>query len=120
MERIPSKVIHAVFFRLSSGGEPVRDWLKSLDRDSRHAIGYDIRTVEFGWPLGMPLVGKLDTGLWEVRSYISNRRIARVLFTVFTGRMILVHGFIKKTEKIPASDLDLARTRRDLALGDYS
>lgn len=120
MERIPEKVIHAVFFRLPSGTEPVRDWLWTLDKDSRYAIGKDIRTIELGWPLGMPLVRKLDDALWEVRSHVSGRRIARVLFTVVAKRMVLLHGLIKKSGKIPHPDLELAWNRRDLVLGDYS
>ena len=73
-------------------------------------IGEDIKTVQFGWPLGMPLVRKLDKGLWEVRSRLPDR-IARVMFTNGGGRMVLLHGFIKKSKKTPMQDLELARTR---------
>lgn len=101
------------FYQASSGNEPVRDWLKEdLLLDARRAIGADIKTVQEGWPLGMPLVRKLETGLWEVRSTIPSG-IARVLFTVQGGDMVLLHGFVKKTDKTPKSDLDLARKRRN-------
>lgn len=73
-------------------------------------IGEDIKTVQFGWPLGMPLVRKLDAELWEVRSRLAGR-IARIFFTAGGGRMILLHGFIKKSQKTPADDLALAKTR---------
>lgn len=116
-ERIPVKVIPAAFFRLSNGSEPVRDWLKALDAQSRHAIGNDIKTVEMGWPLGMPLVRKLETDLWEIRSHLPLGRIARVLFAVAEGKLMLLHGFIKKTGKIPLKDLVLARQRRNSILG---
>jgi phage-related protein len=98
------------FFCTASGNEPVRDWLKSLPREERRIIGQDIKTVQFGWPLGMPLVRKLDKGLWEVRSRLPDR-IARILFTTGERRMILLHGFLKKSQKIPPEDLELAKTR---------
>ncbi len=103
-------ILSVAFFRTASGNEPVREWLKSLPREERRIIGEDIKTVQFGWPLGMPLVRKLDQGLWEVRSRLRDR-IARVIFTTGEGRMILLHGFIKKSQKTPQEDLELARTR---------
>jgi len=102
--------LQVIFYKTESGNEPVREWLKSLFRNDRKIIGEDIKTVQFGWPLGMPLVRKLDIGLWEVRSRLDNR-ISRVLFTVEENVMVLLHGFIKKSEKTPASDLNLAKKR---------
>ena len=103
-------ILSVAFFRTASGNEPVREWLKSLPRAERRAIGEDIKTVQFGWPLGMPLVRKLEKGLWEVRSRLRDR-IARVIFTTGEGRMILLHGFIKKSQKTPRENLELAKTR---------
>jgi len=105
------KRIQAVFFRSETGAEPVRDWLKSLDKDDRFRIGTDIKTVEFGWPIGMPTCKPMKNGLFEVRTSLGNR-IARVLFCIADGRMVLLHGFIKKTQKTPQPDLDLALTRK--------
>lgn len=102
--------MRVVFYQTESGSEPVREWLLTLSRDDRKAIGRDVKTVQFGWPLGMPLVRKLDRDLWEVRSRLDNR-IARVVFTVFQDVIVLLHGFIKKSQKIPATDLDVARKR---------
>ena len=70
----------------------------------------------FGWPLGMPLVRKLDRNLWEVKSDITNKEIARVLFTVYGQVMVLLHGFIKKSQKTPANNLKIAKERRDRVL----
>ncbi|MBS1208379.1 MAG: type toxin-antitoxin system RelE/ParE family toxin [Proteobacteria bacterium] len=98
------------FFQTDAGGEPVRDWLKALFAQDRKSIGEDIKTVQFGWPLGMPLVRKMGKGLWEVRIHLENR-IARVLFTVVDGVMVLLHGFIKKSQATPQDDLDLAKAR---------
>ena len=109
-------VLNVVFFLTDSGREPVRDWLKELDKEDRKAIGEDIKLVQFRWPFGMPLVRKLEAGLWEVRSHLSGGRIARVLFTVYGGEMALLHGFIKKSRKTPANDLELARQRKNLWL----
>ena len=103
-------ILSVAFFRTASGNEPVREWLKSLPREERRIIGEDIKTVQFGWPLGMPVVRKLDNGLWEVRSRLPNR-IARVIFTTGEGRMVLLHGFIKKSQKTQREDLELVKTR---------
>ena len=98
------------FFRTASGGEPVRKWLKELSKQERKAIGDDIRTLQFAWPVGMPLVRKLEDGLWEVRTDFPNR-IARVLFTVVAGEAVLLHGFVKQSRKTPQADLQTARKR---------
>jgi phage-related protein len=104
------KRLPAVFYALPSGQEPVREWLKGLPKEDRTIIGEDIKDVEFAWPTGMPLCRSLGGGLWEVRSALPNR-IARILFCVRQGRMILLHGFVKKTQQTPATDLNLARKR---------
>jgi|SRR6266853_1008204 len=106
-------ILTVAFFRSATGNEPVRDWLKSLTREERRIIGEDLKKVQFGWPLGMPLVRKLDRDLWEVRSRLPGR-IARVIFTAGEGRMVLVHGFIKKSQKTPKEDLALAKARLHL------
>jgi len=98
------------FFRTEAGYEPVREWLLTLPQEDRRNIGADIKTVQFGWPLGMPLVRKLEPGLWEVRSHISNG-IARVIFTVEALTLVLLHGFIKKSQRTEASDLIVSRQR---------
>jgi len=105
------KRLPAEFFALASGREPVRDWLKSLPAADRKTIGEDIKDVEFSWPIGMPLCRHLGGGLWEVRSDLSLGRIARVIFCVRDGRMVLLHGFIKKTQKTPVADRDVATKR---------
>ena len=110
------KRLPAAFYQLPSGREPVREWLKALGPEDRKIIGEDIKDVEFSWPTGMPLVRSLGKGLWEVRSALTQGRIARVLFCVQHGRMVLLHGFIKKTQKTSDADLELAlKRRRDIA-----
>lgn len=108
------------FFQTESGTEPVRDWLKSLSREDTKAIGEEIQTVQWGWPLGMPLVRKMEKDLWEIRIHLKDR-IARVLFTTLVEKntikeesenvMILLHGFIKKSQKTPQEELKLAQKR---------
>ncbi|WP_252178702.1 type II toxin-antitoxin system RelE/ParE family toxin [Endozoicomonas sp. 4G] len=105
------KIISVRFYANVSGHEPVREWLRELDRDDRRVIGQDVKTVELGWPLGMPLVKKMDVSLWEVRSDLPKGRIARMLFTVAGSEMVLLHGFIKKSRKISSGDLNLAKSR---------
>ena len=98
------------FYRTDAGNEPVRDWLKELRRDDKRIIGEDIKTAQLGWPLGMPLIRKMDKNLWEVRSSLPDG-IARVLFTVDGSQMILLHGFIKKSNKTPQNELKTATAR---------
>jgi len=98
------------FFKSETGNEPVREWLLELPSDDRYVIGADIKTVQFGWPIGMPMVRKLEPGLWEVRSHIASG-IARVVFTVEDLTIVLLHGFIKKSQKTESSDLQLSRQR---------
>lgn len=98
------------FYRTAGGSEPVRKWLLDLSRQDRLVIGTDIKTVEFGWPVGLPVCRSLSDGLWEVRSTLQGR-IARVLFYIGGDTMWLLHGFIKKQQKTPPEDLTLARKR---------
>ena len=98
------------FFRQESGTEPVRSWLKSLSPLERRLIGQDIKTVQWGWPLGMPLVRRLGGSLWEIRTVLPGK-IARVVFCTRDDRIILLHGFIKKTQKAPKKDIALAKQR---------
>jgi phage-related protein len=107
---IDPEAISVRFFRQQSGADPVRDWLKSLSPQDRKLIGEDIKTVQWGWPLGMPLVRPMGGGLFEVRTHLESR-IARVLFAFKDGKIILLHGFIKKSQKTPKPDLDLAMER---------
>ena len=98
------------FFCNADGREPVREWLQALSQQERKAIGDDIRTLQFGWPLGMPLVRKMESDLWEVRTTLPNR-IARVMFTVVDRQALLLHGFIKQSQQTPASELNIAKRR---------
>jgi phage-related protein len=107
------KRVPAIFYRTVAGGEPVREWLKGLSREDRKRIGEDIKTVEFGWPIGMPVCKLLGDGVYEVRTGLAQNRIARVLFYIDRkSRMVLLHGFMKKTRKTPNEDLELARSNK--------
>ena len=103
-------ILQVRFFVTSTGAEPVREWLKTLLPADRKTIGEDIKTVQYGWPLGMPLVRKLDKDIWEVRIRLEGR-VARVMFTVVGGMMLLLHGFIKKSQTTPKEDLNLTKDR---------
>lgn len=106
------KILPAYFYRNHLGKEPVRDWLKDLDKEDRIVIGGDLKTVEFGWPIGMPTCKPMGKGLYEVRSNLPSNRIARVIFCIHNGQMALLHAFIKKTNKTPKQDLALALDRK--------
>ena len=103
-------ILDVAFFRTEAGNEPVREWLQGLAREDRRTVGEDIKTAKFGWPIGMPLIRKLASDLWEVRSRISNV-ISRVMFTVDGQTMVLLHGFQKKSQRTPPADLMTAKRR---------
>ena len=109
------RILDVVFYRTASGSEPVREWLKGeLTADDRKTVGADLLTVQWRWPVGMPRVRKMGAGLWEMRSATSHG-IARIFFTVRGNRMILLHGFVKKSQRAPSRHLDVsARRMRDL------
>lgn len=107
-----SKIIEVIFYRTESGAEPVRDWLLNCSRTDRKIVGADIKTAEFGWPVGMPLAKKLGNGIWEIRSNLPRGRIARVLFMVKDRQMVLLHGFVKRDRKTRTEELSLARKRK--------
>jgi len=99
------------FYRTAAGREPVLEWLRGLDKEDRRAIGLDLMRVQFGWPIGMPLVRTLKNGLWEVRSILPSRRIARLILCFHDDNIVVLHGFIKKTQRTHHEDLTLARQR---------
>ncbi|WP_032113189.1 type II toxin-antitoxin system RelE/ParE family toxin [Candidatus Paracaedibacter symbiosus] len=109
---IEDKKLIAIFFKASSGREPVREWLKDLVSGNRKIVGADIKTVEFGWPIGMPVCRPLGNGLYEVRSNLLDKSIARVIFCIERNTMVLLHGFIKKIQKTPQKEPSLALDRK--------
>jgi phage-related protein len=111
MAGVRLRAIPTVFYRTEKGTEPVRDWLRGLTAEDRKTIGADLRTLQLGWPLGMPLCRSLGDGLWEVRSSLSSKREARLLFFFEEGRIGIVHGFLKKTQKTPLGEIALAKKR---------
>lgn len=109
----PAKKLQAVFFVTGSGKRPVREWLMELEPQDRKSIGEDIATLEFCWPVGMPKCSAMSgiKGLYEIRSNISSGRIVRVFFVLIGSQMVLLHGFVKKTQKTPDKDVKLATSR---------
>jgi phage-related protein len=101
-----------VFYRSSSGKEPVREWLKALDAADRLAVGQDLMRAQWRWPVGMPLCRPMGQGLWEVRTELPSNRIARMLICLDDGSLVALHAFMKKTQKTPDAELALARKRQ--------
>ena len=104
--------IPLVFHRTAAGNEPARECLKELPPDDRREIGQDLMRLQWRWPIGMPLCRSLGNGLWEVRCSLPGHRIARVIFCAHDGELVALHGFIKKSQKTPQADLDLAGKRK--------
>jgi phage-related protein len=111
MEIEETAKIPLVFYRSAGGREPVREWLKDMDRDDRLEIGADLQRVQYRWPVGMPLCRSLGDGLWEVRTGLPSKTVARVLICFHDETLYALHGFVKKTRKTPPDDLELARKR---------
>jgi phage-related protein len=99
------------FWRSSLDREPVRDWLRELDKRDRALIGDDLRKLQFGWPIGMPLVRKLADQIWELRTSLTGNREVRLLFATDGAQIVILSAFIKKTQKTPKNEIDLARRR---------
>jgi len=96
-----------------SGRMPVREWLLELLPEDRKVVGNEIQVAESGWPVGMPLCRSIKghKGLWEIRVNLSGGRIARVFFCAHEGKMVLLHGFIKKSQKTPDHEMAVAVKR---------
>lgn len=105
------KKVQFRFYATAAGNEPVRDWLMELPPGDRRIVGLDLKTVEFGWPIGVPLVKSIGNGLWEVRSSLPSKREARVIVTIRGGVLLALHAFLKTTRRTPDRDMDIARSR---------
>ena len=111
MKKEQAPEIPVRFYRSATGREPVLEWLRSLEQADKRAIGLDLMRAQFGWPIGMPLVRSLKDGLWEVRSSLPSQKIARLILCFHQKTLVVLHGFIKKTQKTPPEDLELAKRR---------
>ena len=104
--------IPLVFFRTMTGREPVRDWLRGLEKAERQSIGMDLLRAQWRWPAGMPLCRPMGDGLWEIRTDLPTQRTARVVLCLYHEHLVALHGFIKKTPATPESDIATARKRQ--------
>ena len=107
----PDQPLSVAFYRTRGGAEPVVEWLREFPKEDRRHLGLALLRVQENWPVGMPLCKSLGSGLWEIRCSLSGNRIARLIFCLQNNEIFVLHGFIKKTGKIPQADLDLARAR---------
>ncbi len=108
--------IPIMFWQSVAGREPVRLFLQELAKKDRKSIGDDVRRLQFGWPIGMPLVRKMREEIWELRSTLPSKREARILFATDGKLIVLLHAFIKKTQKTPKLELAIAQQRlKDIA-----
>lgn len=90
----------------------VLDRLRALPEADRGIVGQDLMRVQFQWPVGMPICRPLGDDLWEVRSSLPSGRIARLLVCFSESRLLALHAFIKKTQKTPDAELQLACWRQ--------
>jgi phage-related protein len=110
---IPDPTLFVRFYRTEAGVEPVRRWVLDLTDEDCRSVGIALNEIQFRWPVGMPRVRKLQSRLWEARIIVKDG-IARVFLTVDRMYMVLLHGFIKKSQKTPDYDLDTAIKRLKL------
>lgn len=102
------------FYRTDGGNEPVRDWLRNLDGDDKKIIGRDILVVQMTFPNSPSILKPLGDSLWEIKSELGSKRISRIIITTHNNQIVILHGFIKKTQKIPKRALDLAKKRKSV------
>ena len=102
--------LNVAFYETEMKNQPCRDFLLELDKDDRREVGADIFSVQKGFPLGLPLCRKIMKDLWEIRSNISDG-ICRVFFTVSENTIVLLHGFKKKSQKIPLEEMEIIKSR---------
>lgn len=102
------------FYETNGGNEVVLDFLRSLPQNDRKTVGEDLKTLQFGYPLGMPLCRHLRSQIWELRSSLPSKREVRLLFFFHSSsqQIIVLHGFIKTSRTTPKSDIDLAERRK--------
>ena len=111
MKKDENRQLEVKFYRSPGGKEPLREMIKEFSREIQKIIGEDIRAVQKTWPLvGLPLVKKIEKNMWEIRTHIPNG-IVRVFFTIKYEHIVLLHGFIKKTQKTPMQELKIAQNR---------
>ena len=108
MER--EKPLTTAFFQTEQGNQPCRDFILGLSRDDKREVGTKIFEVQKGFTLGLPLVRKMENDLWEIRVNLTDG-ICRIFFTVAENMMILLHGFVKKSQKTPQNELATAQNR---------
>jgi phage-related protein len=110
MTKEEGKGFDVVFFETANEKQPVREFIKKLSKEDQKEVGADIRVVQDSFPVGLPLVRKLKPELWEIRSFIKDG-ISRVFFTFFSKKIILLHAIVKKTQKTPQKEIDVAIKR---------
>lgn len=106
--------LHTVrFYQTPAGREVIKEWLRSFEKPDRAILGYDLKRVQLGFPIGLPLCRSLGGGLWEVRSSLAGNREARMIFfhDAEHQALVVVHGFIKKSQKTPKAEIDVAMRR---------
>jgi len=107
----PEPKLACAFYQGDGGEEPVRAWLRALDDEICTIIGKDILKIQWRWPISRPLVGSFGEGLYEVRSSCDGN-IYRVFFCIEGSHMVLLHGFMKKTQATPKREVEIARARQ--------
>lgn len=100
------------FFATPAGNEPALEFIKTFEKPERVIIGENLKTVQFGWPIGMPICSPLGDGIYEVRTSLSSKREVRILFFQHGDVIVVVHAFLKKTQKTPKADKDIALARK--------
>jgi phage-related protein len=110
MTNTDERALKVKFYRTPIGNEPVKEWLQEQTKEVRRIIGEDIRTAQKVWPMGAPLIKPLEHKIWEIRSRIPSGTV-RIIFTVRSEHIVLLHAFMKKTQKTPKQELEIARKR---------
>ena len=103
--------LSVAFYATAQGNEPVREWLKKFASEVKKHIGAELMAIQLGWPVSPPLCKKIEGEIWELTTALDNIEY-RILFAFHgTSNIVLLHSFIKKTQKTPKRDKELAQKR---------
>lgn len=108
-----NKAFKIYFYKEQSGKSPVEIWInKMLTLKEKNKIYDGLKKLQCEWPIGLPLTRHLENNLWEMRTYLGTRD-SRLIFIIKNKNIFILHGFIKKTNKTPRNEINLALDRKE-------
>ncbi len=102
-----------IFYKTTNGKSPVEDFIESLDEDTQDKFIYKKELLEyFGPQLRYPHTSEISEGIFELRFKGQKGQIRILFFFYYDKQIVLIHGFVKKTQKIPKKEINIAKQRK--------